>query len=185
MKGTYTIEAVAKGQAGGTPSVSVWRTRTGLGLSALATLFFLLDASGKLLRVEPVMKSTVELGWPVTAVVPLGCLLVIGAVLYAVPRTAVLGAIYLTGFLGGAIATHYRIGSPLFTHVLFGVYVAVLMWAGLALRFSALLAALCPPAKPSERLPGQSAIEYGPPRSSARRYAGRCWKWRTQASMFG
>jgi hypothetical protein len=66
--------------------------------------------------------------------VPLGVLLLIGAVLYTVPRTAVLGAIYLTGFLGGAIATHYRIGSPLFTHVLFGLYVALIMWGGLALR---------------------------------------------------
>ena len=61
-----------------------------------------------------------------------------GAVLYAVPRTAVLGAIYLTGFLGGAVATHYRVGSPLATHILFGVYVGVVMWSGLALRNPAL-----------------------------------------------
>jgi hypothetical protein len=74
--------------------------------------------------------------------VPLGILLLVGALLYAVPRTAVIGAIYLTGFLGGAIATHYRIGSPLATHVLFGVYVAVVMWAGLVLRDPALFAAL-------------------------------------------
>ena len=98
----------------------------------------------KLLQVEPVMKGTVELGWPTSAVVPLGVLLLLGAVLYAIPRTAVLGAIYLTGFLGGAIATHYRIGSPLFTHVLFGVYVAAIMWAGLALRSRALREALAP-----------------------------------------
>lgn len=156
-------------QAGDAPPASGWRRRAGLGLSALATLFFLLDAGGKLLQAEPVMESTLELGWPVTAVVPLGVLLVIGAVLYAVPRTAVLGAIYLTGFLGGAIATHYRVGSPLFTHVFFGVYVAVIMWAGLALRFPAVLAVLSAPAKPGSGQPDQSAIEYGPPRSSARR----------------
>ena len=114
--------------------VSPLRKRLGLGLSGLAALFFFLDASGKLLQIEPVLKGTAELGWPVSAVVPLGVLLLIGAVLYVIPRTAVIGAIYLTGFLGGAIATHYRIGSPLFTHVLFGAYVAVIMWAGLVLR---------------------------------------------------
>ena len=111
-----------------------WQRRCGLVLSGLATLFFLLDATGKLLQAEPVLKGTVELGWPVTAVVPLGALLLLGAALHALPRTALLGAILLTGFLGGAVATHYRIGSPLFTHVLFGVYVGVVMWAGLALR---------------------------------------------------
>lgn len=112
-----------------------WANRIGVGLSALATLFFVADAAGKLLRVAPVLKGTEELGWPTTAVLPLGVLLLVGAALYAVPRTAFLGAIYLTGFLGGAIATHYRIGSPLATHVLFGVYVAVVMWGGLALRY--------------------------------------------------
>lgn len=122
-----------------------WRKRLGLGLSGLATLFFVVDAGGKLLQLEPVLKGTVELGWPATALVPLGVLLLVGAMLYAIPRTSVLGAIYLTGFLGGAIATHYRIGSPLFTHVLFGAYVAAIMWSGLVLRYPALLAALAPP----------------------------------------
>lgn len=130
-----------------TTPVPAWRRRAGLGLSALATLFFLADASGKLLQVEPVLKGTASLGWPESAVVPVGLLLLIGAVLYAVPRTAVLGAIYLTGFLGGAVAAHYRIGSPLFTHVLFGVYVAAIMWAGLALRFPTLLSAVTAPAR--------------------------------------
>jgi hypothetical protein len=117
----------------------------GLGLSAVALLFFLADAAGKLLRVEPVLKGTIELGWPVSAVVPLGMLLMAGAILYAIPRTAVIGAIYLTGFLGGAVATHYRIGSPLMTHVLFGIYVAAIMWAGVALRFPAFLSAVFMP----------------------------------------
>ena len=122
--------------------VSPMRKRLGLGLSGLAALFFFLDASGKLLQIEPVLKGTAELGWPVSAVVPLGVLLLIGAVLYVIPKTAVVGAIYLTGFLGGAIATHYRVGSPLLTHVLFGAYVAAIMWAGLILRFPSLLAFL-------------------------------------------
>lgn len=117
---------------------------TGVGLSSLATLFFLADATGKLLEIEPVLQGTQELGWPVSAVVPLGILLLVGAALYAIPRTAVLGAIYMTGFLGGAVATHYRVGSPLATHVLFGVYVGVLMWAGLVLRYPTLIKAAFP-----------------------------------------
>ena len=126
-----------------------WAHGIGVGLSVLTTLFFLVDAAGKLFQVVPVMKGTEELGWPATAVVPLGALLLIGAVLHAVPRTAFLGAIYLTGFLGGAVATHYRIGSPLATHVLFGVYVALAMWGGLALRYPQVFsAALRGPALP-------------------------------------
>ena len=125
----------------------VWRERLGLALSGLAILFFLLDASGKLLMIEPVMKGTVELGWPASSVAPLGVLLLVGAVLHAIPRTSVLGALYLTGFLGGAIATHYRIGSPLLTHVLFGAYVAAIMWCGLFLRYPALLAAVVAPTR--------------------------------------
>lgn len=125
--------------------ISPWRKRVGLGLSGLAALFFFLDASGKLLQFEPVLRGTAELGWPVSTVVPLGVLLLIGAVLYVIPKTAVIGAMYLTGYLGGAIATHYRIGSPLFTHVLFGAYVAAVMWAGLVLRFPTLLALFVPP----------------------------------------
>lgn len=123
-----------------------WMRRIGVGLSGLATLFFILDGTGKLLRIEPVLQSTQELGWPASAVLPLGILVLLGAALYAVPRTSVLGAIYLTGFLGGAVATHYRVGSPLATHVLFGVYVGLVMWAGLALRYPTLFkAALTPP----------------------------------------
>lgn len=129
--------------------VPKWRKRTGVALSVLAVLFFLLDASGKLLQVEPVMKGTVELGWPTAAVIPLGVLLLVGAILYAVPRTSVIGAIYLTGFLGGAVATHYRIGSPLATHVLFGAYVAIVMWLGLVLRYPALAGAVTAPGKPT------------------------------------
>lgn len=116
-----------------------WPRRLGLALSALVTLLFLADSAGKLLQVEQVMKATQTLGWPASAVFPIGVLLLIGAVLYAVPRTSVVGAIYLTGFLGGAVASHFRLGSPLATHVLFGVYVGVVMWAGLVLRNPSLL----------------------------------------------
>src|SRR6185369_2279715 len=96
----------------------------------------------KLLQVVPVMQSTLQLGWPGSSVFPLGMLLLVGTILYALPRTALLGAIYLTSFLAGAVASHYRNGSPMGTHVLFGVYLAAVMWAGLALRDPQLAAAL-------------------------------------------
>ncbi|MBS0450662.1 MAG: DoxX family protein [Proteobacteria bacterium] len=122
-----------------------WTRRIGIALSCLTTLFFLMDAAGKLFQLDPVVHATLELGWPQSAVLPLGVLLLVGAVLHAVPRTSVLGAIYLTAFLGGAVATHYRLGSPLATHVLFGVYVGAIMWLGLALRYPALSRAALSP----------------------------------------
>ena len=94
------------------------------------------------MQVDQVMRGTADMGWPASAVVPLGLLLLVGTALYVIPRTSVLGAIYLTGFLGGAIAAHYRIGSPLATHVLFGLYVAAVMWAGLLLRYPAVAGTL-------------------------------------------
>lgn len=112
-------------------SASVWAGRV---LSGLAIAFLLFDAVGKLLRVAPVLKGTAELGYPESAVVPIGVLLLVGVVLYAIPRTSVLGAIYLAAYLGGAVATHFRVGSPLATHTLFPVYVAGFVWGGLALR---------------------------------------------------
>jgi hypothetical protein len=111
-------------------------------LSGIVIVFLLVDTLGKLIRVAPVIEGTLQLGYPESAVVPIGLLLLAGVVLYAIPRTSVLGAIYLTGFLGGAVATHYRVGSPLFTHVLFAVYVALFVWGGLALRNPRLLALL-------------------------------------------
>lgn len=115
-------------------STSIPQLWSGRVLSGLAIAFLFVDAVGKLIRVQPVIDGTVALGYDERIVVTLGVLLMIGAILYAVPKTSLLGAIYLTGFLGGAVATHLRVGSPLFTHVLFGVYVAIVMWAGLVLR---------------------------------------------------
>jgi hypothetical protein len=103
-------------------------------LSGIVIVFLMVDTLGKLIKVTPVIEGTLQLGYPESAIVPIGLLLLAGVVLYAIPRTSVLGAIYLTGFLGGAVATHYRVGSPLFTHVLFAVYVALFVWGGLALR---------------------------------------------------
>jgi hypothetical protein len=103
-------------------------------LSGLAVLFLLFDAGMKLLRVPQAVQGTIELGYPEQVIVPLGLIQLACLILYLVPRTAVLGAILWTGYLGGAIATHVRLGNPLLTHVLFPVYVAALLWGGLWLR---------------------------------------------------
>jgi len=104
--------------------------------------FLLVDAAGKLLRVQPVVEGSMQLGYPATTVVPVGVLLLVGVALYVVPRTSVLGAIWLAAYLGGAVATHVRVGNPLASHVLFPVYVAAFVWGGLALRNPRLMALL-------------------------------------------
>ena len=86
------------------------------------------------MKPAPVVEGTVQLGYPESVLLGLGIVLLTCTVLYMIPRTAILGAILLTGYLGGAIATHVRVGSPLFSHTLFPVYVALLIWGGLYLR---------------------------------------------------
>jgi DoxX-like family len=81
-----------------------------------------------------VLETTTQIGWPVTSVVPLGIVLLFCTALYALPQTSVLGALLLTAYLGGTVATHARIGSPIFSHMLFGVYLGVMLWGGLYLR---------------------------------------------------
>ena len=110
------------------------RPWAGIVISAIPTLFLLMDAVGKLVRPVPVVTGTVELGYPETVMLPLGIVLLICTILYAVPKTSVLGAILLTGYLGGAVATHVRIGNPLLTHTLFPVYLGILIWLGLYFR---------------------------------------------------
>ena len=107
---------------------------TGRVLSGLAILCLGFDSLGKLLRVQPVIEGTIELGYRGELVFSFGLLLFSCLVLYAVPRTSVIGAVLLTGYLGGAVATHVRVGSPLFSHLLFPTYVAALCWGGLMLR---------------------------------------------------
>ena len=103
-------------------------------LSAFAALFLGVDALAKLLQLAPVVAGTAELGYPVGAVLVIGLLEALCVAVYVAPPTAVLGALLLTGYLGGAIATHLRMGNPLFSHILFPVYVALLVWGGLFLR---------------------------------------------------
>jgi hypothetical protein len=116
-----------------------WRTVTGMVLSGLIIAFLVFDGAIKLIPIAPVTETMSALGYssdPALArglgVLTLGC-----ALLYAIPRTSVLGAILLTGLLGGAIATHLRVGSPVFSHLLFGLYLGVIAWAGLYLRYEA------------------------------------------------
>ena len=115
---------------------------TGRILSTLAVLFLLFDSMGKLLEVPPVVAGTAELGYPVATVFPLGVILLLSVVAYAIPGTSVLGAVLLTGYLGGAVATHVRVENPLFSHTLFPVYVALVVWGGLFLRDARLRALL-------------------------------------------
>lgn len=119
-----------------------WRLRVGLGMSALPVLFLLFDCVVKLIEIQPVVDSFTQLGYPVALARGIGLLELACLTLYVMPRTAVLGAIVLTGFLGGAVATHLRIGDPLFSHVLFPVYVGLLVWGGLFLRDDTLRALL-------------------------------------------
>jgi hypothetical protein len=108
--------------------------RAGYALSGLIILFLLMDATMKLLCLPITAETGLELGWPAETAFPLGVLLLICTLLYVWPRTAILGAILLTGYLGGAVATHVRIGNPLFSHILFGVYLGLFIWGGLWLR---------------------------------------------------
>jgi hypothetical protein len=103
-------------------------------MSGAVVLFLLLDGVMKLLLVEPVIEATRQIGYPLDVIRPLGIVCLVCAVLYAIPRTAILGAILLTGFLGGAIASKVRLEEALFSQVLFGAYVGVLAWGGLYLR---------------------------------------------------
>lgn len=103
-------------------------------ISAVPVLFLLFDTVIKLMTIDPVVESFDQLGYPVSLSLGIGLVELACLVLYVIPRTAVLGAIVLTGYLGGAVATHVRIGSPLLTHTLFPIYVGALLWGGLYLR---------------------------------------------------
>jgi hypothetical protein len=94
----------------------------------------LLDAAIKFAKPAPVAEAFVRTGWPLALSVPLGAILLTSTVLYLIPRTAVLGAILLTGYLGGAVATNLRLEEPLFTHTLFPVYFGLAIWGSLWLR---------------------------------------------------
>jgi hypothetical protein len=107
---------------------------TGRILAGLAVLFLIFDGVIKLAVIPPVVESMHRLGYPLGLARWLGVLELACLAAYLIPQTSVLGAVLLTGFLGGAVATHVRVVDPLLSHVLFPTYVAALLWAGLYLR---------------------------------------------------
>jgi hypothetical protein len=116
-----------------TSNKALW---TGRILSGMVVFFLLVDAGFKLIRPlpAPAVQAFAQLGYPVGLAAGIGILLLSCVALYLIPRTSILGAILLTGYLGGAVASHVRVGDPWFSHALFPVYVGLLIWGGLYLR---------------------------------------------------
>ena len=113
---------------------------TGRILSGIAVLFLVLDSLGKLFRLPAVVKGTADLGYPASTIFPIGLILLLCVIAYVIPSTSAFGAVLLTGYLGGAVATHVRVGAPLLSHTLFPIYVALFVWGGLFLRDAGLRA---------------------------------------------
>ena len=112
-------------------NTALWAGRI---MTGIVVLFLIFDGGIKLIPLDIVIETSRQLGIPENLARTLGVLTLLGTALYAFPRTSVLGAIVLTGYLGGAIYVHVRAGSPLFSHTLFGVYLGLLIWGGLYLR---------------------------------------------------
>lgn len=125
--------AMNDGQPAASSKIALWGGRA---LSALVVAFMIFDGGIKLVPLPIVTETMGQIGWPATDAMArgLGALALFCTALYVWPRTAFLGAILLTGYLGGAIATQLRIGAPLFSHLLFGVYLGLMAWGGLFLR---------------------------------------------------
>lgn len=107
---------------------------TGRVMSGLLVVFMLMDSLIKLVLIQPVIDTMTQMGLPVAMARPIGAIELVVTLLYAIPRTSVLGAVLLTAVFGGAIASHWRLGDPLFSHTLFGVYLGLLAWGGIWLR---------------------------------------------------
>ncbi|HET9004910.1 MAG TPA: DoxX family protein [Gemmatimonadaceae bacterium] len=110
---------------------ATWAARI---LTGIAVLFLAFDAAIKLAGARVAVEGTTQLGWQPHHLPIIGTIAAVLLVLYAIPRTAPLGAILWTGYLGGAVATHLRVDNPLFSHILFPIYVAAILWGGLYLR---------------------------------------------------
>ena len=117
-----------------THQISKGRLWTSRIMSGIVILFMLFDSIFKLIKPVPVVEGTLELGYAEHHIIVMGILGLLSILLYAIPRTSVLGVVLLTGYFGGVIATHLRLDNPLFSHILFPVYLAVLAWGGLWLR---------------------------------------------------
>ncbi|SRR5258708_4066652 len=130
---TNNQNVLIDGPVGNRVSTAKWQLWTGRMLTAIAVLFMLFDAVGKFLMSAPVVEASARLGFPVSMSVTLGILLSASTILYAIPRSAVLGAVLLSGYLGGAVAIQMRAGSPLF-ETTFPVLIGMVIWAGIYLR---------------------------------------------------
>jgi hypothetical protein len=117
-----------------TVSISKGARWTGRILSGLVIAFLIMDGVMKLMRPAPVVEGMMRLGYPLSTSTGIGVILLVCVLLYTIPRTAILGAVLLTGYLGGAVATHVRVGDPWFSHVLFPIYFGAVLWTGLFLR---------------------------------------------------
>jgi len=117
-----------------TAAVSKPALWTGRVLSSIIVLLLLLDSVMKFMKPQPVIDAFARLGIPLALDVAIGVVLLICVALYAIPQTSVLGAILLTGYLGGAIMSHLRVGDPLFSHALFSSYLGIIVWLALWLR---------------------------------------------------
>ena len=110
---------------------AIWAGRV---ISGLVAVFLVFDAAIKFMKIAPVVEASARLGLPMSMTLAVAIVLLLCVLLYIIPRTAVLGAVLLTGYLGGAVAIHLRAGSPLFSEALFPVYFGMLVWLGLYLR---------------------------------------------------
>ena len=116
-----------------TPCISRKQLWTGRVLSGVASAFFLMDGAMKLAKPAAVVQATLQLGFPESTILGIGIVLLVCTVLYLIPRTALLGAVLLTGYLGGAVASNVRVSTPWF-NILFPVFFGCVVWAGLYLR---------------------------------------------------
>ena len=130
---TLSIETPNRSQS----KAPIWIGRT---LSMIIVLFMLFDGAVKVIKIQPVVEGTVKAGYPESSIIPIGLAALVSAILYAIPQTAVLGAILLTGYFGGAVATHVRLGDA---NYLFAAMFGVIAWLGIYLR-DARLRALVP-----------------------------------------
>jgi hypothetical protein len=142
MNAFTTTDGTAGSATTGLSAVGKTQVRIGWALSILTIAFMLFDAAGKLALESHVIDATTKIGYPVAAIRPIGFIALLCTILYAIPRTAVLGAVLLTGFYGGAVASKIRIEDPLFSSILFAVYFGSIAWAGLYLRDNRLRALL-------------------------------------------
>jgi hypothetical protein len=126
-----TLDAIRRTPSASAQARGRWGARL---LTAIPVLFLAFDVAIKLIDIPAVAEASARLGLPAGLSVGLGLVLLGCLALYLAPRTAPLGAVLLTGYLGGAVLAHLRVGDPLFSHTLFPVYVGALLWAGLYLR---------------------------------------------------